>query len=61
MSLWKFTKVYEISKRYISILGDLIEEWDCELQDALTEGKISKEEYDKELEKINEIYDAIES
>ena len=23
--------------------------------------KISKEEYDKELEKINEIYDAIES
>lgn len=54
-------EICEISKRYISTLRDLIEEWDCELQDALTEGKISKEEYDKELEKINEIYDAIES
>lgn len=54
-------EVCEISKRYISTLRDLIKEWDCDLQDALAEGKISKEEYDKELEKINEIYDAIES
>mgnify|MGYP007016950830 CR=1 FL=1 len=47
--LWigEFMEICEISKRYISTLGDLIDEWDCELQDALTEGKISKEEYDR--------------
>lgn len=29
-------EVCEISKRYISTLRDLIDEWDCDLQDALT-------------------------
>lgn len=49
----------KISNNYIKVLCDLIDEWDCDLQDAVNEGKISREEYQKELEKINEIYDAI--
>lgn len=54
-------KISEISKQYISTFRDLIDSWDCDLQDALTFGKISKEQYDKEMERLNEIYDAIEN
>ena len=54
-------KTSEISKQYTSTFRDLIDSCDCDLQDALTEGKISKEQYDKEMERLNEIYDAIEN